>query len=44
MDGMGEPVPIRDPVSALDAGVGITDVASPNNASISSNLTPAVSG
>jgi hypothetical protein len=44
MDGMGELVPIRDPVSALDAGVGITDVASPNNASISSNLTPAVSG
>lgn len=35
---------MRDPVSAREAGVGITDVASPNNASISSNLTPAVSG
>ena len=44
MEGMGEPVPIRDPVSALDAGVGTIVVASPNNASISSNLTPAVSG
>jgi hypothetical protein len=43
-EGTGELVPSNDPVSALAVGVGIVDVASPNNESISSNLTPAVSG
>jgi hypothetical protein len=35
---------MREPVSARDAGVGIINVASPNRASMSSSLTPAVSG
>ena len=44
MLGIGEPGAMREPVSARDAGVGIIDVASPNRASMSSSLTPAVSG
>lgn len=44
IDGTGEFTPIKEPVSARVLGVGIAVVASPNKASISSNLTPAVSG
>lgn len=44
MEGTGELTPIKDPVSALVWGVGIAVVASPKSASMSSNLTPAVSG
>lgn len=44
MDGTGELTPSREPVSARVLGVGIAVVASPNRASMSSSLTPAVSG
>jgi hypothetical protein len=44
IEGTGELTPINEPVSARVAGVGIVVVASPNKASMSSNLTPAVSG
>lgn len=40
----GEPIPINDPRSACDTGVGMAVVASPNRAFMSSNRTLAVSG
>jgi hypothetical protein len=44
MDGTGEPRAIKEPVSALVAGVGMDDVASPKSKFISSKRTPRVSG